>query len=112
MVNKKKRQSSPHEGTDTSSESGVENSPNSNRHPKCNHIKTAVDLNGLKKAFKLPTFDAENCRDCIKANLQTENSEFEYDRTLWLCLKCGAHNCGRSVNKHALNHFEVSFIRS
>jgi len=34
--------------------------------------------------------------------------EFEFDSTLWLCLKCGSQLCGRARHKHALEHYKVS----
>lgn len=110
---KKKRQSDPHDGSDSSTESG--NERNQGGPKGCQHVKKSVDMNGIKKAIKAPKYDAEKCNECYRStNLNTvtveqlETGDFEYDRTLWLCLKCGACNCGRTVNKHALKHYEVS----
>lgn len=108
---KKKRQSDPHDGGDTSSESGNEKTQGSGKNG-CQHVKKAVDLTGIKKACKATKFDSDKCNECSKSTTPNnatgpENSDFEYDLTLWMCLKCGACNCGRTVNQHALKHFEV-----
>lgn len=116
---KKKRQSDPQDGSDSSTESGNEKNQGVNKGG-CQHMKKAVDLNGIKKAVKLSKVNAEKCNECLKSNSSIaaqqdqqdqqkleENGDFEYDRTLWMCLKCGACNCGRTVNKHALKHYEV-----
>lgn len=112
---KKKRQSDPHDGSDSSTESGNERTQGGSKNG-CQHVKKSVDVNCIKKAIKHPRFDAEKCNECYKTSNsnavtveQLETDDFEYDRTLWLCLKCGACNCGRTVNKHALAHYEVSF---
>lgn len=121
---KKKRQSDPQDGSDSSTESGNEKNQGVNKGG-CQHMKKAVDLTGIKKAVKASKVDAEKCNECSKSNnaiavqhdqpdqqKQEENGDFEYDRTLWMCLKCGACNCGRTVNGHALKHYEVNILIS
>lgn len=116
---KKKRQSDPHDGSDSSTESGNDKSHGSGSLlGNCQHIKRAVDLSTLRKALKTPKFNAEKCNECAMpgtpASPQVEQldngDDYEYDQSLWVCLKCGASNCGRTVNKHALKHYEVSQV--
>lgn len=113
---KKKRQSDPHEGSDSSTESGNDrNNSGSGMKGGCLHIKRSVDLNNIRKWTKSPKFDHTKCIDCAKPSTpssptveQSDINDFEYDRTLWMCLKCGVCSCGRTENKHALKHYEVS----
>lgn len=107
MVAKKKRQNDPQ--NDSSTDSSEEK-----QHGSCPHINKAVDMNKLRKVFKNKNvFVNDNCSECMKITngaTSTDNddkTEFAYDRTLWLCLNCGSHLCGRSKNKHAILHFEV-----
>lgn len=107
---KKRRQDDPHvNGTDSSSD-GNENN-DSNRPSSCTHIKKSVDAQQLRKMFKSTTFENEKCVECSKmpngTDATLELSDFEFDRTLWLCLKCGSNLCGRSINKHALIHYQT-----
>lgn len=114
MVNKKRRQSDPPvDGSDSSSEENEK--VDSNRQLGCEHSKKSVDVQRLRKAFKASPIDHEKCVECAKlpngVNTTPESNEFEYDRTLWMCLKCGSHLCGRYANKHAILHYEVCFLR-
>lgn len=110
---KKKRQE-PYHDDDSSTESCDEKSGNNcqgtNSLNKCQHLKKAVDVQKLRKLFKNTNLEMENCSECLKTDIPlTVNDyedQFEYDKTLWLCLKCGSQLCGRSKNKHALIHFQ------
>lgn len=97
---KKKRQSDPGENGDESTESCDENVKSA-----CPHITKAVDLNRLRKSVRVDGFEAE-CAECRKDNKPTTlDPDFEEDRTLWMCLRCGSQLCGRARRKHALEHF-------
>lgn len=110
MVAKKKRQNDPQ--NDSSTDSSEEKQQGS-----CAHITKAVDMNKLRKVFKIKNvFVNDNCSECVKTTNGTtsaadnaeDKTEFAYDKTLWLCLNCGSHLCGRSKNRHALLHHEVN----
>lgn len=104
---RKRRQDDPYAND---SDSSSENSSNTGKTgPKCVHIKKAVDPQKLRRSFKKSSIENEKCFECAKmANGGVpDDNDFEYDRTLWLCLKCGSHLCGRSVNQHALKHFQT-----
>lgn len=107
MVAKKKRQNDPH--NDSSTDSSEEKQQGS-----CSHVNKAVDMTKLRKVFKTKNvFINDTCSECTKTtngatSSDTEDkTEFAYDKTLWLCLNCGTHLCGRSKNKHAILHNEV-----
>ncbi|XP_050309022.1 ubiquitin carboxyl-terminal hydrolase 16 [Anthonomus grandis grandis] len=102
-MSKKRHQRDPTNG-DESSESGDENQNNA----ECSHINKAVDLPRLKKTLLKSGFLTE-CEECKKvpADPEIDESEFEVDLSLWLCLKCGNQSCGRSKNMHALHHYET-----
>lgn len=107
---KKRRQGDPNvDGSDSSSDSGrgkIENS----RQPGCIHLKRAIDDQQLRKAIKAATFSNEKCMQCEKmSNANPEPTDFEYDKTLWMCMKCGTNSCGRAINGHALKHYEVRY---
>jgi uncharacterized UBP type Zn finger protein len=73
---------------------------------KCTHINQAIMVAKIKKLVKNGLLSS--CPECEREKLAMEDEEgFEYDRSLWLCLKCGVQLCGRRANKHALTHFEV-----
>lgn len=112
MVAKKKRQNDPQ--NDSSTDSSEEK-----QQSACAHINKALDMGKLRKVFKTKkVFINDNCSDCTKTtNGGTctttdidDKNEFAYDKTLWLCLNCGTHLCGRSNNRHALHHFEVIIL--
>lgn len=102
--------------SDSSSDSSEEKANASAATRSCDHVKKAVDSSKLRKLLKTTGLVLE-CIQCQKLGVTsppTESSEsldspgaFEYDNTLWLCLKCGTQLCGRSKNKHALLHFKV-----
>ncbi|KAG6462873.1 hypothetical protein O3G_MSEX013510 [Manduca sexta] len=99
---KKKRQSDPGENGDESTESCEENVKSA-----CPHVAKAVDLTRLKKSLKAGGFDKE-CAECKKtAKSEVSDPDFEEDLSLWMCLRCGSQLCGRTRNKHALNHFNT-----
>lgn len=74
----------------------------------CIHFKKSYDSSKLKKALKANGIN-EKCCECKKMpeNEVSSDEMFEYDNTLWLCLRCGSQLCGRRMNKHALEHFNV-----
>lgn len=79
---------------------------------KCSHINKSIVVAKIKKILKNNGL-VSLCSECEKeketstANNSHEDDEFEYDQTLWLCLRCGVQLCGRLANKHALQHYEV-----
>lgn len=84
----------------------------------CQHIKRAVDATKLRRQLKTTGLVYE-CSQCQKLGQQKQSpdadagpksGDIEYDSTLWLCLKCGTQLCGRSRNKHALEHHKVSVL--
>jgi hypothetical protein len=78
----------------------------------CGHVNKSIELSKLRKAMKSGGIH-QNCIECEKNPPVTDEANddgFEYDNTLWLCLRCGLQLCGRRKNKHALRHFEVSLI--
>lgn len=126
----KKRQNDPQDDDSTAESCDEKQTYNVlfNMSPICPHIKTGIDMTGLRKALKKENVKKENCSECLKMlttttaeteleiplNDTTNNTSssfpddgFEYDKTLWLCLKCGSQLCGRSKRGHALKHFEV-----
>lgn len=109
-MGRKRRQGDPHaNGSESSSDDNEKN--DSSRPSKCPHIKRSVDAQRLRKAFKTSPIENEKCVQCSKmpnGTAELEPADFEYDYTLWMCLKCGTNSCGRSINKHALAHFQVS----
>ena len=111
---KKKRQSDVHDG-DSSTDSGDDTSKCSpTATTTCQHVKSSVDSNALRKKLKTSGLALE-CSQCNKKEpgvvlpdtVAHEEDGFEYDNTLWLCLRCGSQLCGRSRNQHALEHFKV-----
>lgn len=105
---KKRRQSDPCANDSDSTSDENFKTEKSDAGPKCAHIKRAVDLQKLRRIFKKTTIEHEKCVECAKmSNGDTDGEDFEYDRSLWMCLKCGSHLCGRTVNKHALKHFQT-----
>lgn len=81
----------------------------------CQHIKRAVDATKLRRQLKTTGLVYE-CSQCQKLGQQKQSpdadagpksGDIEYDSTLWLCLKCGTQLCGRSRNKHALEHHKT-----
>ncbi|XP_075980103.1 ubiquitin specific protease 16/45 isoform X2 [Anticarsia gemmatalis] len=99
---KKKRQSDPGENGDESTESCDENVKSA-----CPHVAKAVDLTRLKKALKTGGFEKE-CSECKKSTkTELSDPDYEEDLSLWMCLRCGSQLCGRTRNKHALNHFNT-----
>ncbi|CAH0589259.1 unnamed protein product [Chrysodeixis includens] len=99
---KKKRQSDPGENGDESTESCDENVKSA-----CPHVAKAVDLTQLKKSLKTGGFLKE-CSECKKTSKnEVSDPDYEEDLSLWMCLRCGSQLCGRTRNKHALNHFKT-----
>lgn len=110
---KKRRQGDPCvNDSDSSSDDNFKTEKNDSIH-KCTHIKRAVDLQKLRRNFKKSSIENEKCSECVKmanGDVAPDADDFEQDLSLWMCLKCGSHLCGRMVNKHALKHYEVSQI--
>lgn len=101
-MGKKKRQAEPNMDNDNDSTESCDENQNATF---CQHIAKAVDLGKIKK--NLSSGLATECPMCEKSPLEngTIEDDFEYDLSLWLCLRCGNQGCGRSKRKHALNHF-------
>ncbi|RZC36527.1 UCH and/or zf-UBP domain containing protein, partial [Asbolus verrucosus] len=101
-MSKKKHQGDPN--GDESTESCDENDNMS----ECRHIGRAVDLQKVKKAL-IKTGLLNDCEQCQKMpKVESDmDAEFEFDNSLWLCLRCGNQACGRSRNKHALQHYNT-----
>lgn len=75
----------------------------------CAHVNKSIESTKLRKALKAVGIN-QKCGDCEKnPDLQVESNDdmFEYDNSLWLCLRCGSQLCGRRMNKHALQHYDV-----
>ncbi|XP_055683894.1 ubiquitin carboxyl-terminal hydrolase 45 [Lutzomyia longipalpis] len=110
-MGKNKRQTDPVlEGDESSTESCDEKQIAGNQGgatPSCSHVAKSVDQNRLRKLLKASGLELEDCKECSKSSSTNANAEndFEYDKSLWMCLKCGSQLCGRSRNQHALKHF-------
>lgn len=109
---KKKRQSDPRDD-DSTTESCDEKDMNNiqgNTSRDCQHVNKAVDPTKLRKILKEIGIETKKCSECEKVPqiaINNVDEAFEYDETLWLCLKCGTQLCGRSKNEHALKHFKT-----
>ena len=109
---KKKRQAEDF-NDDSSTESCEEKQPNSSQNvnhqvgTNCNHIAKSTDPTKLRKILKNLGVEFKKCSECLKQpNSESAESDlFEYDKTLWLCLKCGSQLCGRARREHALQHY-------
>lgn len=110
MVNKRRQSDPCPNNSDSSSDEDFRNNKAKGEStPKCTHIKKAVEIQKLRKIFKKSSVENEKCVDCSKlSNGDADGEDFEQDRSLWMCLKCGTHLCGRLVNQHALKHYQVS----
>lgn len=75
----------------------------------CTHVSKSIESSKLRKVLKTGGIH-EKCCECKKMpeNDVASDEMFEYDNTLWLCLRCGSQLCGRRMNKHALDHYNVS----
>ncbi|XP_016996791.3 ubiquitin carboxyl-terminal hydrolase 16/45 [Drosophila takahashii] len=80
----------------------------------CQHIKKAVDATRLRRLLKSTglVYECSQCQKLGKKGGSTDGSggepgDFEFDSTLWLCLKCGSQLCGRAHHKHALEHYQT-----
>uniref|UniRef100_A0A1L8DTN2 Ubiquitin carboxyl-terminal hydrolase n=1 Tax=Nyssomyia neivai TaxID=330878 RepID=A0A1L8DTN2_9DIPT len=110
-MGKGKRQADPvMEGDESSTESCDEKAAAGNQSgttPSCSHAAKSIDHNRLRKLLKAAGLDLEDCKECSKNTASNANAEndFEYDKSLWMCLKCGSSLCGRARNQHALKHF-------
>lgn len=113
---KKRRQGDP--GVDDSDSSSEEDfrastEKGNDSAPKCSHVKKALDATKLRRKYKQIAIDMEKCSECNKTtalnggDAEKNEDDYETDVTLWLCLKCGTHLCGRTVGKHALKHYQV-----
>lgn len=81
--------------------------------PGCSHVNKSIESSKLRKALKAGGIH-QKCCDCEKTPDpdQCHDDMFEYDNTLWLCLRCGTQLCGRRKNQHALVHYNVSSMTS
>lgn len=101
----RKRQEEPNQLND-SSDSHDENQNTS----ECIHVKKAVNLHLVKKGLDKTGFAME-CEECKKDPIEKSlemNGDFEFDASLWLCLRCGNQACGRYRNEHALKHYKTT----
>jgi ubiquitin carboxyl-terminal hydrolase 16/45 len=99
------------DGTTDSGDERDRNDDNSKVSSKCSHITKAIDFGKVKKHIKQNGFST-SCGDCEKQKMENPlpegaEDEGEYDKSLWMCLRCGLQFCGRSVNQHAVAHYEV-----
>lgn len=114
---KKRRQGDPsaNDSDSTSDENFRATLEKSGESPsKCVHAKKSVDLMKLRRIYKKSTIENENCVECVKTlngDAEKNEDDYEVDLSLWMCLKCGTHLCGRTVNGHALKHFEVIYLK-
>lgn len=77
----------------------------------CVHVNKSIETTKLRKALKTVGINP-NCCECEKCPDQSLSNDdmYEYDTTLWLCLRCGSQLCGRRKNQHALSHYNVSSL--
>lgn len=78
----------------------------------CSHVSKSIESSKLRKALKAGGI-LPKCVECEKMPDnpdQCNEDMYEYDNTLWLCLRCGTQLCGRRKNQHALVHYNVSFV--
>jgi ubiquitin carboxyl-terminal hydrolase 16/45 len=75
----------------------------------CSHVSKAIESSKLRKVLKSGGIQ-QKCCECEKSpDPEVANDDmYEYDNTLWLCLRCGTQLCGRRKSKHALAHYDVS----
>lgn len=100
-MGRKKRQSEPNMDEDNDSTESCDENQNGFQ---CNHIGKGVDLPKIKKMIRNGL--STECIECEKNPVENGiEDDFEYDLSLWLCLKCGNQGCGRSKRKHALSHW-------
>lgn len=107
MTKKRNRKQPPENGqpSEGSTDSCEEaSSPGDN----CPHIAKAVSLK-IKRNIKKTGLGTE-CPACklTDAN-QNPNPEAEGKPGLWICLQCGNIGCGRTENKHALEHYKKPY---
>ncbi|XP_044737826.1 ubiquitin carboxyl-terminal hydrolase 45 [Chrysoperla carnea] len=106
---KKKRQSEPCGDIDNESTESCEDNQNKTGRSSdcCDHILKSICQPKTKKALK-GGLDVD-CSECAKEgnSKDTDNGDFEYDLSLWLCLRCGHQACGRNRRQHALKHFHT-----
>uniref|UniRef100_U5EYX0 Ubiquitin carboxyl-terminal hydrolase n=1 Tax=Corethrella appendiculata TaxID=1370023 RepID=U5EYX0_9DIPT len=111
----KKKRSDPNsdgESSSTSSDEGIAPTKHLNKFENsCSHIMKAVELVAIRKKIKTTVIDRK-CSKCnenmLPANTIVNDFDLDCENSLpsmWLCLKCGSHLCGRDRNKHALAHF-------
>lgn len=103
-MGRKKRQSEPTMDEDNDSTESCDENQNGF---VCNHVAKGVDLPRIKKTIR--TGLLTDCPECEKNPMENGSLEddFEFDLSLWLCLRCGNQGCGRGKRKHALNHYNT-----
>lgn len=102
-MSRKKRQGDPE-----SSEGGSTDDENQNI-TECPHIKKAVDLQNIKKMLTKTGIQTE-CEECKRNPNPSDlemSGDYEFDTSLWMCLRCGNQACGRTRNQHAVQHFHT-----
>lgn len=85
-------------------------SPDENQNTsECNHVGKAINLSQIKSRLnkKGLATECEECKNNPIENGLEMNGDFEYDSSLWLCLRCGNQACGRYKNEHALKHHKT-----
>lgn len=109
MVKKKRQTEDVNDNSSTESCEDVQvNSSNaSHQGTSCPHISKSTDPTKLRKALQKFGIDTRKCSECVKQpdNESTDSDLYEYDKRLWLCLKCGSQLCGRARNQHAMQHY-------
>lgn len=96
---------------------------------KCQHVKSAVNLNKLRKGIAHQK-DWDHCLGCKAAESKAKKLAQRVDKSmsklslsesegsaavadeplsvesLWMCLTCCDINCGRAIKKHAMAHHD------
>lgn len=112
----KKKRPSDNDGGSTTESCDENNSNNlNNSSSACSHITKSVDPTRLRKAIKQTGIQLTVCSECPEESETTIKSEEDEEggwmsHSIWLCLKCGSQLCGRTKNKHALNHYTVRVL--
>ena len=100
-MSKKKHQGDP--AGDESTESCDEN----DNMTECRHVRQAVDLQRVKKAL-IKSGLASDCELCKRLPKPEDmDTEFEFDHSLWLCLRWGNQAGGGSRNKLDLDLYKT-----
>lgn len=122
LMTKKQRQESPERDTTPSAMDNGQGSTGSSEtgdaDSSCAHVGKAVNLSRVRKAFMSSNGEKmfTDCIDCKRNPPQTSSSTngdpsssllselYEFDDSLWICLRCGHAGCGRTRAAHAVAH--------